>query len=53
MREIKSEELLSSYGKDGNPVYIAFEGKVYDVSKSPLRKRSHNGGQMTFPTEKS
>jgi len=36
MKEIKSEELLSFNGKDGNPVYIAFEGKVYDVSKSPL-----------------
>jgi len=36
MKEIKSEELLSFYGKDENPVYIAFEGKVYDVSKSPL-----------------
>ncbi len=31
-----SEELLSFNGKDGKPVYIAFQGKVYDVSKSPL-----------------
>lgn len=31
-----SEELLSFNEKDGNPVYIAFQGKVYDVSKSPL-----------------
>ena len=36
MREMTSEELLSFNGKDGNPVYIAFQGKVYDVSKSPL-----------------
>ena len=36
MKEFTSEELLSFNGKDGNPVYIAFEGKVYDVSKSPL-----------------
>ena len=36
MKEITSEELLSCNGKNGNPVYIAFEGKVYDVSKSPL-----------------
>jgi predicted heme/steroid binding protein/uncharacterized membrane protein len=36
MKEISPEELLSSNGKDGRPVYIAFEGKVYDVSKSPL-----------------
>jgi predicted heme/steroid binding protein/uncharacterized membrane protein len=36
MKEMTSEELLSFNGKDGNPVYIAFEGNVYDVSKSPL-----------------
>jgi len=36
MKEFTSEELLSFNGKDGHPVYIAFEGKVYDVSKSPL-----------------
>ena len=31
-----SEELLSFNGKDGKPVYISFQGKIYDVSKSPL-----------------
>src|SRR4030043_2024538 len=36
MKEITPEELLSFNGKDGKPVYIAFQGKVYDVSKSPL-----------------
>ena len=36
MKEFTSEELLSFNRKDDNPVYIAFEGKVYDVSKSPL-----------------
>ena len=36
MKEFTSEELLTFNGKDGKPVYIAFEGKVYDVSKSPL-----------------
>ena len=36
MKEITSEELISFNGKDGRPVYIAFQGKIYDVSKSPL-----------------
>jgi predicted heme/steroid binding protein/uncharacterized membrane protein len=36
MKEFTSEELLSYNGKDGHPTHIAFEGKVYDVSKSPL-----------------
>ncbi len=36
MKEFTSEELLGFNGKDSNPVYIAFEGKIYDVSKSPL-----------------
>ncbi len=34
MKEFTSEELSSFNGKEGKPVYIAFEGKVYDVSKS-------------------
>jgi predicted heme/steroid binding protein/uncharacterized membrane protein len=36
MKELTSEEMLSFNGKDGKPVYIAVEGKVYDVSKSRL-----------------
>jgi predicted heme/steroid binding protein/uncharacterized membrane protein len=36
MKEISSDELISSNGKEGKPVYVAFEGKVYDVLKSPL-----------------
>ncbi len=53
MKEITSEELLSCNGKDGNPVYIAFEGKIYDVSKSPLwssgshMKRHPSGKDLT------
>lgn len=36
MKEFTSEELQSFNGKEGKPVYLSFEGKVYDVSKSPL-----------------
>jgi predicted heme/steroid binding protein/uncharacterized membrane protein len=36
MKEFTSEELVTFNGKDGKPVYISFQGKVYDVSKSPL-----------------
>jgi len=36
MEEITSEELATFNGKDGKPVYISFEGKIYDVTKSPL-----------------
>ena len=36
LKEITSEELVTFNGKDGHPVYIAFEGKAYDVSKSRL-----------------
>lgn len=36
MEEITSEQLVTLNGKDGEPTYIAFQGKIYDVSKSPL-----------------
>ena len=35
-KELTQGELSSFNGKDGRPVYIAFQEKVYDVSKSPL-----------------
>jgi predicted heme/steroid binding protein/uncharacterized membrane protein len=36
MKEIDQETLSRSNGKEGNPVYIAYKGRVIDVSKSRL-----------------
>ncbi len=36
--ELSLEDLAQKDGKDGRPVYIAYEGKVYDVSQSKLWK---------------
>ena len=36
MKEFTAEELGRFNGKEGNPVYVAFQGKVYDVSGSRL-----------------
>jgi len=36
MKEFTQEELSSFNAKEGRPVYIALQEKVYDVSKSPL-----------------
>jgi predicted heme/steroid binding protein len=37
-QEFTSEELSRYNGRDGAPAYIAYEGKVYDVSGSFLWK---------------
>lgn len=39
MRRLTKEELFQYNGKDGGPVYIAYESKVYDVSQSFLWKK--------------
>jgi predicted heme/steroid binding protein/uncharacterized membrane protein len=36
MKEFSSEELSSFDGKASRPIHVAFQGKVYDVSRSPL-----------------
>lgn len=35
-RKITLNELAQNNGKNGKPAYIAFEGKVYDVSASAM-----------------
>jgi len=38
MRKFTEEELAQYDGRNGNPVYIGYKGKVYDVSNSFLWK---------------
>jgi predicted heme/steroid binding protein len=35
-RKFTANELAENNGRNGKPAFIAFEGKVYDVSESPL-----------------
>jgi predicted heme/steroid binding protein len=35
-RKFTMEELKRYDGKDGRPAYVAYKGKVYDVTDSPL-----------------
>ncbi len=49
MGEFTEEELTKCNGKNGNPIHIAYKGKVYDVSDSFLWKDGkhqvlHNAG---------
>ena len=49
LKEFTREELSRFNGEDGKPVYIAFEGKVYDASgsnlwKTGLHMRRHQAG---------
>ena len=54
MREFDIAELEKYDGKEGRPIYIAYQGKVYDVSDSKLwksglhMKRHHAGGDLTI-----
>jgi len=50
LRPFTSEELQHFDGTNGKPIYIAYHGKIYDLSASPLfqgekRMRCHIGGK--------
>ena len=53
MKEFDAEELAKNNGQNGSPIYIAHDGKVYDVSASKLwrngihMKRHHAGNDLT------
>ena len=53
MQEFDRAELEKYDGKDGRPIYIAYKGKVYDVTNSKLwknglhMKRHHAGEDLT------
>jgi predicted heme/steroid binding protein/uncharacterized membrane protein len=49
-KTVQEEELRASNGQEGRPAYVAYQGKVYDVSASPKWRggqhmRRHNAGQ--------
>ena len=53
MKEYTPDELAGYNGAEGKPIYIAHDGKVYDVSESKLwrngvhMKRHHAGNDLT------
>ena len=57
LREFTGDELTKYNGEDGQPVYIAYDGKVYDVSESNLWKtgnhmrRHQSGADLTADLE--
>jgi predicted heme/steroid binding protein len=36
MKDLSAEELATFDGRDGRPIYVAYEGMVYDLSDSPM-----------------
>jgi predicted heme/steroid binding protein/uncharacterized membrane protein len=53
MKEFDAAELARFNGENGNPIYVAYDGKVYDVSASKLwrngqhMKRHRSGNELT------
>lgn len=44
LKRFTKEDLARYNGQDGAPVYIAFEGRVYDVSDSALWEDGNHQG---------
>jgi predicted heme/steroid binding protein len=44
LRKFTNAELKEYNGKKGNPVYLAYKGKVYDVSESDLWRGGEHMG---------
>ena len=47
MKELKIEDLSPNNGGDGNPVWVACDGKVFDLSASPLWAGGSHMGSHT------
>jgi len=45
MRHFTQRELKKFDGRDGRPAYIAFQGKIYDVSNNKLWKNGNHAGR--------
>ncbi len=44
MKEFTKEELAKFNGKNGTPIYVAYNGKVYDLSSSSLWEEGEHQG---------
>ena len=53
MEDIDAETLARSNGKEGHPVYIAYKGRVIDVSKSKLWQTGVHMGRHAAGTDLS
>ncbi len=47
MPEFNTEELAKYNGQNGNPAYVAVDGKVYDVSNVSVWKNGSHFGKFT------
>ena len=49
MKEFDADELAGFNGENGNPTYIAYDGKVYDVSESKLWRNGQHMDDTAHP----